>query len=264
VVRTALLLPAVGLTAALLLGVPAPSGAVPARPAGSAVLRTAAPLTGVTIVVDPGHQLGNATHPQECNRLVDAGGFRKPCNTVGTSTDGGYPEATFAFRVAARLRDRLESLGAHVVMTRNRNSRELWGPCVDVRGRIGNKGYRGRLHDADLKVSIHGDGSAAGNRGFHVIVATKQDSRAASTHFAKTTRRALERAGFPRSNYVGGGTALDYRGDLGTLNLSHFPTIMVELGNMRNRRDAALMTSPTGRRHYARALLRGIRSQLDL
>jgi N-acetylmuramoyl-L-alanine amidase len=51
---------------------------------------------------------------------------------------------------------------------------------------------------------------------------------------------------------------VDVRGDLGTLNLSDVPVVMVELGNMRDDRDAALMTSEAGRRRYARALSSGI------
>ena len=93
--------------------------------------RAAHPLAGITVVLDPGHQLGNARFPRRTGRLVDAGGFRKPCNTTGTQTDAGFPESTFAFDVATRVRGRLESLGATVVMTRNRNSHDLWGPCVD-------------------------------------------------------------------------------------------------------------------------------------
>ena len=65
-----------------------------------------------------------------------------------------------------------------------------------------------------------------------------------------------------RATYVGGGTALAYRGDLGTLNWSHVPTFMAELGNMRNARDAAAMTSADGRVRYARALVRGMRTFL--
>ena len=37
---------------------------------------------------------------------------------------------------------------------------------------------------------------------------------------------------------------------------------MVELGNMRNRRDAAAMTSKAGRQRYARGLLTGVRTYL--
>ncbi len=66
------------------------------------------------IVIDPGHQLGNHSFPGRINRLVPAGGFKKPCNTTGTSTNGGYSEATFTWRVARLLRVRLETRGARV------------------------------------------------------------------------------------------------------------------------------------------------------
>ena len=52
---------------------------------------------------------------------------------------------------------------------------------------------------------------------------------------------------------------LDVRSDLGTLNLSDVPTVMVELGNMRNARDAHRMTTAGGRATYARALTRAAR-----
>ena len=70
------------------------------------------PLAGRTIVIDPGHQLGNHNFPRQINRRVPAGGFTKPCNTTGTATNGGYPEATFTWQVARLLRTRLERLGA--------------------------------------------------------------------------------------------------------------------------------------------------------
>ena len=53
------------------------------------------------------------------------------------------------------------------------------------------------------------------------------------------------------------------RGDLGTLNLSDVPAVMVELGNMRNRVDAARMTRPRGREHDARALALAVRRYLQ-
>ena len=125
------------------------------------------------VVVDPGHQLGNARFPEQIAKPVPAGGFTKPCNTTGTATDAGYPEATFTWGVSQALQADLEALGATVVLTRTSNSMEKWGPCVDARGRVGNprNGHRG----ADLKISIHGDGSAAtGAHGFHVIRAPRR------------------------------------------------------------------------------------------
>ena len=217
------------------------------------------PLAGRTVVIDPGHQLGNHNFPRKIERLVPAGGFEKPCNTTGTATRGGYPEATFAWQVARLLRVRLTEQGAQVVMTRHSNREDRWGPCVDERGRDGNG------LPADLKISIHGDGSyAARARGFHVIAPTDRrgwtdDIYAASRRLADDTRAALRGVGLPVANYVGGGDGLVFRGDLGTLNLSDVPTVMVELGNMRNRADARRMHSRSGRATYARGLALAVR-----
>ena len=223
----------------------------------------AQPLTGRVVVVDPGHQLGNRNFPRKINRPVPAGGFRKPCNTTGTSTNRGYPEATFVWQVSRLLVDRLERLGARVLLTRRTNSQDEWGPCVDRRGRAGNR------VGADLKLSIHADGSyAAGARGFHVIAPTDRrpwthDIHRPSRQLARLTRTALRGKGFPLATYVAGGDGLDFRSDLATLNLSDVPTVMVELGNMRNRSDASRMTSSRGRQRYAAGLLRAVRLFLE-
>ena len=42
------------------------------------------------------------------------------------------------------------------------------------------------------------------------------------------------------------------------LNLAQYPSILVELGNMKNPVDSALMKSPEGRQRYADAVVRGI------
>ncbi|HEX3222711.1 MAG TPA: N-acetylmuramoyl-L-alanine amidase [Nocardioides sp.] len=219
----------------------------------------AGPLTGRTVVIDPGHQLGNHNYPRKISRLVPAGGFEKPCNTTGTATNGGYPEATLVWHVSRLLKSRLEALGADVRMTRHSNRQDRWGPCVDVRGRAGNK------LPADLKISVHGDGSyTAGAHGFHVIAPTDRkpwthDIYRSSRRLALDTRAALREVGLPVANYTAGGDGLDFRADLGTLNLSDVPTVMVELGNMRNPTDARPMTSRAGRATYAKGLARAVR-----
>ncbi|KHL18949.1 N-acetylmuramoyl-L-alanine amidase [Mumia flava] len=248
--------------ASLLVAVPTSAEARPVAGGGVDPDARAGPLAGRVIVIDPGHQLGNARHPAQINQLVPAGGFRKACNTTGTATNAGWPEATFVFRVAKRLRARLRDLGARVVMTRTRNSLKLWGPCVDVRGKLGNRGFRGRARPADAKVSIHADGSTSGGRGFHVIVSTKRHRASGTVGFGRDVRRALAQRGFRKANYIAGGDGFDIRGDLATLNLSRIPTVMVELGNMRNRREAKVMHSKRGQKRYARALAAGVRRSL--
>ncbi|MEQ6901047.1 N-acetylmuramoyl-L-alanine amidase [Nocardioides sp. YIM 152588] len=237
---------------------PAPSPTVsPSEPA--------LPLAGRVVVLDPGHQLGNSRFPAEVNATVDAGGFTKACNTTGTATAGGYPEATFTWEVAVELRALLESAGAQVVMTRSSNSADRWGPCIDERGRIGNPGGPGPA--ADLELSLHGDGNlAAGAHGFHVIAPESRagwtdDIAAPSLALAQSLRDGLVGVGVAVSTYLGV-DGIDVRGDLGTLNLADKPTVMVELGNMRDPGDAALMTSASGRRTYAEGLLAGVTAWL--
>jgi N-acetylmuramoyl-L-alanine amidase len=228
--------------------------------------RAAEPLTGRVVVIDPGHQLGNHRFPRRINRPVPAGGFTKPCNTTGTATGGGYPEATFAWQVSRLVATRLRELGATVRLTRQSNRQDRWGPCVDVRGRAGNA--TPSRPGADLKLSIHADGSyAAGARGFHVIAPPDRAPWTADIHrpsmrLATSVRAGLLSQRFGVATYTAGGDGIDVRADLGTLNLSDVPTVMVELGNMRSAAEARVMTSLSGRARYARGLVSGVRRYL--
>lgn len=235
---------------------PAPA-ALSRAEAGSTAASTRQPLAGKVVVIDPGHQLGNSRHPQS-NRLVDAGGFMKACNSSGTATNAGFPEATFTWMVAGALKRQLQRQGARVYLTRHTDSASDWGPCIDTRGRKGN-----RVH-ANAVVSIHGDGAAAGTRGFFVIMPADRrgwtsDIYRSSHRLGIKVRAGLRAAGLRvSSSYDGDG--LDVRGDLGTLNWSNRPIVMVEMGNMRNAVDARHMTSPAYRKqHYARGLTIGVK-----
>ncbi len=77
-------------------------------------------LAGRVITLDPGHNGRNWEDPSYINRLVNAGGFLKACNTTGTETDAGFPESEFNFDVALDLAMDLRRQGVWVVMTRPR------------------------------------------------------------------------------------------------------------------------------------------------
>lgn len=218
------------------------------------------PLAGKVVVIDPGHHLGNSHHLAQINKLVPAGfGLRKACNTTGTSTNSGYAEARFTLGVALQVRKQLRALGATVILTRSTNNVKYWGPCVNVRGQIGNAGYRGLKKAADVKLSIHADGAASADHGYHLIVASKKQQYANSDLFARDLRYRLGQLRFGRSNYIGTKSrGVVHRGDLGTLNLSRIPTVMIEAGNMRNANDAKAMVSTGGQKRYATALRRAI------
>ncbi|WP_328668789.1 N-acetylmuramoyl-L-alanine amidase [Streptomyces sp. NBC_00328] len=216
-------------------------------------------LKGKVIVIDPGHNPDNFRHTSEINRKVNIGTNWKECDTTGTSTNAGYTEARFTLDVAHRMRAILEKQGATVKLTQDGD--RSFGPCVDERARIGNTAH------ADAVVSLHADGSGAGNRGFHVILPASVHAGAADTRPIVASSRDLgehiaglfvRETGSAPSNYVGDGTGLVVRKDLGGLNLSTVPKVFIECGNMRDTKDAALLTSGAWREKAARGISEGI------
>ncbi|KAA6222178.1 N-acetylmuramoyl-L-alanine amidase [Streptomyces albofaciens JCM 4342] len=216
-------------------------------------------LQGKTVLLDPGHNIRNRDHTREIARRVDVGNGRKECDTTGTSTDDGYAEADFTLDVARRARTLLRAEGAKVVFTQDGD--RPYGPCVDERARAGNAAK------ADAAVSVHADGAGAGNRGFHVILPARVTAGAADTSaIVGPSRRLGEHlagrfvaaTGSAPANYLGGGTGLVVRSDLGGLNLSGIPKVFLECGNMRDAKDAAQLTDPQWREKAARGIAEGI------
>ncbi|MFD8223931.1 N-acetylmuramoyl-L-alanine amidase [Streptomyces massasporeus] len=221
------------------------------------------PLKDKVVVIDPGHNPGNFQHASEINRQVNIGTNSKECDTTGTSTNDGYTEAKFTLDVAHRMRTLLQEQGATVKLTQDGD--RPFGPCVDERARIGNQAK------ADAVVSIHADGSGSGNRGFHVILPGAVHAGAADTRpivgpsrdlGERVAGRFVAVTGSAPSNYVGDGGGLVTRKDLGGLNLSTVPKVFIECGNMRDSKDAALLTSGAWRQKAAQGISEGIVSFL--
>ncbi|SMX64112.1 N-acetylmuramoyl-L-alanine amidase [Brevibacterium antiquum] len=208
-------------------------------------------LSGRTVAIDPGHNGGNASHPNTITRSVpDGRGGTKACNTTGTATGSDYPESDFTWGVGQKLKHDLEDAGAEVVMSRDDN--DSVGPCVDERGTFAD--------DADLMVSIHANGSESTKvKGFHVIVAQPGRSQKAeddSNRLAEAMSQAL--ATDFTSNKAYGKNAISRRPDLAGLNNASVPAVIVECGEMRNPSEAKTMESKSGQQKYAKALMQGI------
>lgn len=238
----------------------APRQEVPfVRPAAEGVRlepTKAGPLTGRTIVVDPGH--AGVYDRAVSGHIIDMDMVgARPCYTSGTTTIDGTPEHTLNHAIARNLAAQLRARGALVVMTRGDD--ESLGPCNDDRARIANRAQ------ADLLVSIHGDGDAEDRRGFHIIYAPNMAGGDALTE--RSRQAALTLAGalrrhtpLPPANYKGTPDApIDPRTNLGALSLlESTPGVLVELGNLKNADDVALLTGQANRDAVASALAAGV------
>jgi len=218
------------------------------------------PLTGTTIVLNPGHNGANASNTAAINRQVPAGfGQYKACDTTGTETNAGYPEHAFNWDVALRVRALLKTRGVRVLMTRDSDNGV--GPCVDERARIGNQAGVAAV------VSIHADGAPTSGHGFHVCEDSRQPAGpvvAASSHRLTVALHdaLLGGSGLTVSSYLGSNGYFP-RDDLAGLNLATVPATFLEIGNMRNSGDAAIQTSTAGRQQIAQAVADGILAWLS-
>lgn len=209
----------------------------------------AAPSNRLVVMLDAGH---NAVNDGNSRQVPTGRGGTKDCQTSGTATDDGYPEHSFAWDTTMRVRTALLNQGVTVGMTRLDDSSH--GPCVDARAATANSVQPNAI------VSIHADGGPASGRGFHVLYSNpplNQAQAGPAVRLAHTMRDQLVASGIPASNYIGS-NGLNPRTDIAGLNLAQYPAILVELGNMKNPADSALMKTEAGRQKYADAVARGI------
>ena len=211
-------------------------------------------LDGKVVVLDPGHNGGNAAAPSVINRLIWNGRENEACDTTGTQTDSGYTEAEFNWDVARYLAADLRAEGATVVLTRTSNTGV--GPCVTERAAIGNE-VRG-----NAAVSIHADGGPPDGRGFAILEPVADGINNAiigpSAILGADLRTAFAQGtGEPVSSYDGT-DGIQPRNDLAGTNLSTIPKVFIECANMRNAADATLVTSPRWQATAARAIAAGL------
>jgi len=204
----------------------------------------------MVVFIDPGH---NGSNDASISRQVPTGrGGTKNCQASGTTTNSGYPEHTFTWDTALRVRAELNALGVRTALSRG-NDTGL-GPCIDARANTANSLRPNAI------LSIHADGGPPSGRGFHVNYSApplNQVQAGPTVQYARIMRDQLQASGIPPANYIGQ-NGLYGRSDLAGLNLAQYPAILVECGNMKNPADSALMASAEGRQKYADALVRGV------
>jgi len=216
------------------------------------------PLAGTVIAVDPGHDGGNASAPGVIDAPVWNGRTYEACDTVGSETASGYSEHQFNWQVAQYLVAHLEAQGASVVLTRQ--SDDGVGPCVNQRAEIGNEA------DANAAVSIHADGGPPSGRGFTVLEPVADGINDAIVGPSEALAVAMRDAfasgtGEPVSDYYGT-DGIEPRDDLGGLNLSTVPKVLIECANMQNPGDAARTEDPAWRQSAAQGIADGVTAYL--
>ena len=218
-------------------------------------------LDGKTVVVDPGHNEQWITSINNVRKPM-FGTVGARCLAVGaTGMDGKTMEHTVMWQLSEKLVPLLRAQGATVLLTRPDDAG--LGPCNDERAEIANRA------GADLLVSLHGDGAENQKlRGFYAIIAGHSPggealiarSRAAAE---KIIVALTEHSQIPKSNYSENKEMPVQQEDFAVVNnLTSTPGVLLEVANVRQADDWAILTSEQGQADLAAGIAEGVADAL--
>ncbi|MFC4765915.1 N-acetylmuramoyl-L-alanine amidase CwlD [Effusibacillus consociatus] len=189
-----------------------------------------APLSGYTIVLDPGH--GGP----------DGG-------AVGVD---GTVEKTVTLPVSKYLRDYLQQAGAYVIMTRE-DDRDLANPETKGYSRRKAQDLKARLllvkeHKADLFFSIHLNSNPGGGRGAQVFYDSELEE---SERLAKAIQGQFQKQLDSKRD-------VEPQEDLYLLRNSHVPAVLAEVGFLSNSQELALLKQKSYQKKIAYSIYEGI------
>lgn len=191
------------------------------------------PLSGHIICVDPGHCVTPLTGKGYTDPVSPLSNDRKPVYTTGTQGKT-LTEEKLNLIVGLKLRDRLESLGATVIMTREVSEITISGV---ERCEIANNA------GADVAVRIHADGNS--DRSVHGVSVLVPHGELLGTPSIKDESVRLGKLMVDAVAEHTGAKNLGTinRTDLTGFNFSEVPAVLIEMGFMTNAEEDALLST---------------------
>ena len=193
----------------------------------------ALPLTGHLICIDPGHCVTPLTGKGYTDPVSPLSDERKPVYTTGTQGKT-LSEEELNLIVGLKLRDKLEELGAEIIMTREVSEITITGV---ERCEIANQA------NADVAIRIHADGN--NDRSVHGVSVLVPSGDLLGTPSIKDESVRLGRL---MVDAVAEKTGAKNRGiinrsDMTGFNFSEVPSVLIEMGFMTNAEEDALLST---------------------
>lgn len=196
------------------------------------------------ICLDPGH--GQFTENKNEN-LAPNCDITKPAYKEGTK--GSYSvEDTITLAVANKVKEKLEALGATVIMTRTDNNTTM---SNIERAQFANSGK------ADISVKLHADGTEEGGSGLTMLIpgGTYISDKEMLANSKKLGKAILKHAS-AQTGAVSRGTYTNTQ--MAGFNWSEIPVALFEMGFMTNPSDEAKLNDPEYQNKLAEGITLGI------
>ncbi len=204
---------------------------------------TPGPLAGLIIGIDPGHQASGNSEKEPCapwgsdkNSSVNNGTMKAKTTSGTAGKFTNIPEYIATLQISLKIRDKLESLGATVVMTRETHEVNLSN--ID-RAVICNEA------GCDVVLRIHCNGAENPDvNGVEAWVRGNGDGTAEYKALGEYEKKLAEELLLYFSAATGATKRNVNRSDNYTgLNWSTVPSIIIECGFMSNREEDVNLTS---------------------
>ena len=189
------------------------------------------PLSGHIICIDPGHGITPLVSKGLKGPVSPLSNATKPLYTFGTE-GANLTEEKLNLLVGLKLRDRLKSLGAEVLMTREVSEISITGV---ERCEIANRG------GADVNIHIHADGvDDSRAHGVSVLVPTG-DLLGTPSILDESVRLGKLMVDCVAKTTGAKNRGISPRSDMTGFNFSEVPSVLIEMGFMTNREEDALL-----------------------
>ena len=186
-------------------------------------------LSGMVIVLDPGHQKKANSETEAVAPWSDEKKAKMSSGTSGVSTK--RPEYEVVLEIGLKMRDTLESMGATVIMTRTSN---------DVNISNIERAQIAVNNNADVFLRLHCDSSdSSSSKGIGVFVCSKSDFGDSQVTWGNWLGNCLSEA--TGSKFRGTNSSTTYSG----LNwATSVPSFLLEMGFMSNSEEDKLLSDP--------------------
>lgn len=187
------------------------------------------PLQGMVIGLDPGHQKKGNNEKEAVSPNSKRMKAKVTSGTAGKFTK--VSEYQLNLTVGLKMKKKFESMGATVVMTREKNDVNI---SNIERAKLLNK------KECDMVIRIHADGAESSKtNGYSILIPSGKDTvniqKASKTFASALDKKMQKQVKGIRSR------GLVERADLTGFNWSTVPVILLEMGFMSNESDDKIM-----------------------